>query len=273
MSKSLTYGGVDLSVYGLQVNDFDIPKFPFINFKSHKAHQGDSERSAINQTHRTIKLNVSVVGDTQSHLRSRFDTILSILDPARGDKSIQLDDFPDRRFIGIIRNMSAPTQKGRWGEFFTIDFEVNAHAQGLTETNLIVAIATDPDTLATSVITGNVNRIPAEIYIRNTTGGTLTNQTISIQNVTTSETITVRMTLEDDRWLRVGDLDADGVFTASLAKSDSTGADPEAEAYTSVLSSYSSGDWLRLKGGVSNSIIVTGISTGTLEITYRPKYL
>jgi hypothetical protein len=145
--------------------------------------------------------------------------------------------------------------------------------QSLGETNASQSIASSPDTLTIANVTGNVSRIPVEIYIRNTTGGDLTSTAITVANDTTGDTITWKGTLQDDRWLRFGSIDTKGRFAATIEKSDGTGADPEAEAYTSVESGYQSGDWVRLKGGVDNDITITGVSAGTIEYTYRGRYL
>jgi predicted phage tail component-like protein len=269
----MSYGGTDLSQHGLQVNEYDIPEMAPVVFKTHKAIFGDSEMTSVSHTTRTINAVLSVTGTSKANLQARMDSVMGLLNPLLTDKVITFDDIDDRRFVGRTKSVSPPTTKGRWGRVFSVVFECMAHRQALGEINASIAIATDPDTLAIASVTGNVNRIPCEFYMRNETGSSLTNATISLQNATTSETLTWRGTLEDDRWLRFGTLDSNGRFQATIEKSNSTGSDPEAEAYTSVESGYVSGDWPRLQGGAANSMVVTGISTGTLESTYRGRYL
>jgi predicted phage tail component-like protein len=273
MSNSMTWDGVDLSTYGFQVEAPAVPVMPSIPFKRHSAVFGDSEFTNTPHTTRKITLSCSVVGYNQENLRDRMEYITRVMNPVLTDKVFTLDYDPQRRYVGRVSAMTAPSAIGFWGFVFSITLECLAYKQGLAETNTAIAIATNPDTLSVGEIDGSANRIPAEFYVRNTTGATLTSTAITIANDTTSESIVVTLTLEDDRWLRVGTLDANGRFSSTIGKSTSTGGDPEAEAYTDFESSYTSGDWPRLQGGVVNSITVTGVATGTLEIVYRPRYI
>ena len=273
MNKSMSYGGTDLSQYGVQVNNYDIPEMSPVAFMSHKALFGDSELTSVTHTTRTINAVLSVTGTSKANLQTRMDAIMGLLNPLLTDKVIAFDDIEDRRFVGRTKSVSTPTVKGRWGRVFSVVFECMAHKQSLEEINASTAIATDPDTLEVASVTGNVNRIPCEFYLRNLTHSDLTNTEFSIQNTTTLETITWTGTLEDERWLKFGSLDSNGRFQATIGKSDGILADPELETYTSVESGYTSGDWPRLQGGVANSVVVTGISTGTLETTYRGRFL
>lgn len=272
MSNSLTFDGVDLSLYKLQVEDHSVPLMGDIVFAEHSAAFGDSEFTSVNHAKRNITLACTVTGTSQENLKNNMESILGTINPILGDKVFTLDDIPNRRFIGRVMGISEPSVKGRWGYSFSISLVALAHTQDLDETNASASIATDPDTLTVPVVRGNISRTPAEFYIRNETGAALTSATITLANNTTSETISWTGTLADDQWLRFGTLDSNGRFTASIALSDSTGSDPEAETYTSAISGYTSGDWPRLKGGVENSITVTGVSTGTLEWTYRGRY-
>jgi hypothetical protein len=233
---------------------------------------GDSHFTTVSHTKRGISLVCSVVADSKLALQSNLDDIRRILNPLLADKVFTFDDFANRRYVGRVVSMSAPTAKGRWGVVFNIDLVTLAYTQALTETNASASIATDPDTLTISAVAGSASRIPCEFYIRNETAGTITN-TITLTNDTTGEAISWTGTLQDDKWLRFGSLGTDGRFSSVIQISDSTGADPEAETYFGVESGYNSGDWPRLKGGVDNSITVTGVSTGTLEWTYRGRYI
>lgn len=272
MANSMTWDGVDLAAFGLQIEAPTVPVMPKIPFTTHAAMFGDSEFTSVNHTTRTITLNVSVVGDNQDHLRQRMEYITRVLNPILTDKVFTLDYDPQRRYVGRVSAMTSPSAIGFWGFVFSITIQCMADKQGLAEINESNAIASSPDTLTINVL-GSATRIPCELYIRNETGGDLTSTAFTIANSTTNESIIATLTLEDDRWLRIGTLDANGRLSSTIGKSDGTGADPEAETYTDFESSYTSGDWPRLKGGVVNSIIVTGISTGTLETTYRARYI
>jgi predicted phage tail component-like protein len=271
MANSMTWDGVDLAPFGLQVEAPAVPIMAKIPFRSHSAVFGDSEFTSVNYTTRTITLNVSVTGSNQDNLRERMEYITRVMQPT-SDKVFTLDYDKQRRYVGRVSAMSAPSKIGFWGFVFSITIQCMADKQGLSEINDSSAIATNPDTLTVDVA-GTTSRIPCEWYVRNETGGTLTSTAFTIANSTTSETLTATLTLEDDRWLRVGTIDNNGRFSATIGKSNSTGANPENESYTDFESAYTSGDWPRLKGGEINSIIITGISTGTLESVYRPRFI
>lgn len=273
MATSFSYGGTDLSAFGLSVTDYTIPEMANIGFETHAAAQGDSEFTSVNKTTRTIALECAVSAASKSLLRGRLDTIRGLLNPVLGDKILIISDNDDRRYIGRTKSITPPAWKGQWGIGFTVTIECLANTQAIAEVNASTAIATNPDTLTISSVEGNESRIPVEIYVRNETGADLTSAAITIANDTTSESIVWTGTLEDDRWLRFGTLDANGRFTSTISKSTSTGSDPEAESYSDVESGYTSGDWPRLRGGVDNDITVTGISTGTLEWTYRGRFI
>lgn len=277
MANSLTWDGVDLSTKGLTVEAPSVPVMPDSPISSSDAIHGDSQFSVVNQTTRTVTLSVSVTGTSQANLQSNMEYITRVLDPVAGaDTAFTLDYDPNRRYVGRVASMSAPDPNSGIGFYvfvFGITIQCMAHKQGTTETNTAVALATSPDTESIGVVTGSASRIPCEIYTRNTTGADLTATAITITNDTTSESIIWTGTLEDDRWLKIGSLDALGRFTATIEKSDSTGSDPEAETYQGVEAGYTSGDWPRLRGGVDNSFTITGIATGTLEITYRARFL
>jgi len=273
MSNSITWDGVDFAAYNLRVEDYTIPFLANPIFATHQTAQGDVQFTSVNTAEKAIILNCYISGTSQTDLRTNMESVLQRMNPILTDKTLLIDKVPDRRFVGRVSNISAPEIKGMWGFTFTITIQAMSESQATSETNTSQAIATDPDTLTFSSITGNVSRIPAEFYVRNETGASLISSTIVISNDTTNESITWIGTLNDDHWLRFGNIDALGRFESSISVSDGNGADPEAETYSSVLSGYDSGDWLRLKGGVDNDITVAGVSTGTLEITYRGRYI
>ena len=273
MSNSITWGGDDLSAYGLRLEDYSVPFLAPPTFVTHNAAQGDPQFTAVNTGAKTITLSCYVSAANETTLYTYMDAIMQRLHPALADKILTIDKIPDRRYVGRVSSVSPPSVKGFWGYTLQVTIMALPEAQDASETNSAQAIATDPDTLTFSSIAGNVNRIPAEFYMRNTTGAALTSTAITLTNDTTTESLVWTGTLNDDQWLRIGELDSEGRFTASIGLSDATGADPEAESYTSAISGYTSGDWPRLKGGVDNDITVAGVSTGTLEITYRGRHI
>jgi len=273
MANSFTYGGTDLSTYNLKVVDYDIPEMASIDFNTHTAMEGDSAFTSINHQVRTISIECAVSGNTPTALQTNMDAIKGILNPILTDKVITIDDITERQFLGRVRSIGTPSVKGKSVKVFTIQIECIAEMFATEETESSTAIATDPDTLTISTVTGNAHRQPVALYVRNQTGGTLTGQTVSVSNDTTNETLTGEVTIQNGFWLQIGALASNGTFTAVLKMSTTSGSDPDALTFIDVISMYTSGDWPRLKGGVDNDITVTGISTGTLQWKYRARYL
>jgi hypothetical protein len=273
MGSGFVFDGEDLAGYGLQLESYAIPEKASAIGGSHAAIYGDSLFSTVNDTILDLSLICSVTADSRAALDSNIDTIKGILDPHKGDKVITFPDRPGRRFVGRVTTITTDSVDGRWGRVFNISMTCMAHKQAISETNDALTIESNPDTLIIPSVAGNVNRIPVEIYLRNTTGGDLASTDFTVANTTTSETITINTTLADDKWLRFGSIDSNGRFTATLDISSGTGADPEAETYTQAQTGYSAGDWCRLKGGVDNTFTITGLSAGTFEWTYRGRYI
>jgi predicted phage tail component-like protein len=273
MGKSIIYDGVDLSTLGLQVLDYDIPEMASIASNTHAAIYGDSAFTTTNHETRTIALSVSISGTSQSDMQNNIDAVKGVIDPLLTDKVFTLDAVRDRRFVGRVVALSNPQSKGRWVRIFDITLACLAHLQGIDEVSESTAITTSPDTITTSAIVGNVSRTPISLYVRNGTGSQITSGTISVQNVTTSETIIWKGTLPDGYWLRFGNLQSNGTHKSDIKMSTISGADPTVLTYSNAEIGYQSGDWPRLKGGVANDITVTGISTGTLQTVYRARFL
>ncbi len=99
------------------------------------------------------------------------------------------------------------------------------------------------------------------VYIlRNTTGGNITS--VILANATTGETLNWTGTLADDDYLRI-DSDLETIESSS-----------DLLAWTDELGGLGAGDpFPRLKPRVTNSITVTGLSSGTLDIQHRGRFL
>lgn len=273
MNNSITWDGEDLSAYKLFVEEYDKPLMAKPTFSELLPASGDPYYTSSNTESKKLTLNCVVKGVTEQQLDENMDAILSKMHPLLGDKTLVLDNKPNRRHIGRVTSVSEPSLKGRWAYVFSISLMVFPQSQDLDETNVSASISADPDTMTVSNVSGSAPRQFAEFYVRNETGGALVSQTIVINNNTTSESLTWRGSLSDDAWLRIGTLESDGRYSASIDVSTGTGSDPEAEVYGDAMAGYQSGTFPRLKGGVDNSITVEGISTGTLEVTYRGRYI
>ena len=273
MAKSFTYDGTDMATHDLQVIEYEIPEMATIDFTSHGAIMGDANFTSLNHMIRTITLECAVSGTSAADLQTNMDTIKGVLNPILTDKVLSVDGVINRQFLGRVRSISAPQVKGQAVKVFSVVFECVAEMFATSETESSGAITTSPDTVTISSVTGSVHRQPCALYVRNSTGGTLTGQPISVENETTNETIAGKFTIQDGYWIQIGEIAADGTFSSVLKMSTGSDADPDNLEFIDVISMYTSGDWPRLKPGVDNDITVTGILTGTLLWKYRARFL
>lgn len=275
MANSFSYANTDLDGLGLNVQPYDEPWMPVPNLSKARPPQGPAEFHGVNYQEGSIVLDCVVRGSSKADLHTKLDAIVLLLDPTLGNKRIDLDEIPDRFWYArLVSGIPAP-QKGAMATTFQLKFETTGPGHRTTEGDDTFAIASDPDSFnvdATKAIGGTAKTSPVW-YIRNTEGadftGTITLQTTTLNDPAFSWT----GTLEDDRWLRIGRVDAVGRFLPELAKSDGTGADPTAETYTSVISGYNSGDWPLLKPNTQNAMSVTGLSAGTIRWVYRDRFI
>ena len=86
---------------------------------------------------------------------------------------------------------------------------------------------------------------------------------VTLANSTTGETVTWTGALSSGHWLKFDT--ARGV----IEKSTDSGGNWTNVNY-GVSGSYQD---VRLKGGVQNTLVVTGVSSGTLTVTYTGRYL
>jgi len=271
--KSFIFDGTDMRSHGLTVVDWDIPEFPPVIAEAHTPLEGDTEISSVSFGPREITLDCAVTATSEANLQTAMDAIKKVCNPLLTDKVLTIDDAePSRQYRGRFLAASSQRVKGKWGAIFSFTFLGRPYKEATSATTGTDTISADPEAWAISSVTGTANRIPLMVYVRNTTGGNTTNA-IVLTNTTNSETITWTGTLEDDRWLRFGFFATDGRYETSISKSDSTGADATAEDYTSVISGYTSGDWVRLKGGETNNLTIAGLSAGSIAWEYTGRYL
>jgi len=273
MSKSFTWDGNDLSIYGLHVSEYSIPEMGSIRSSVHSAVFGDSLFTSTNHTTQQITIRCEVIGGSRIDLSEKMSSVLGILNPILADKPFVFPDFPDKRFIGRVVSITPPEVKGELGRVFTVEVVAMAHKQDLEEVNDSIAITSTPESFTIPAVSGNVNRIPVVLYLRNSTASPHVLSPITISNSTTNESIVVTPTVGASRSLRIGNLDSNGRYTESIGVSDGAENPPSGATYNDSIAAYTSGDWIRLKGGVDNVIIVSGfVSNGVFEWAYRGKH-
>ncbi len=275
MADSFSYDSTDLDTLGLNVQPYNEPWMPIPNLSKSRPPQGPAEFHGVNYQEGSIVLDCVVRGSSTADLHSKLDTIALLLDPTLGNKRLDVDEITDRFWYArLVSGIQAP-QKGDRSTTFQLRFETVEGAHSTTLDDATFTIATDPATFQVnfaSAVGGTAKSRPVW-YIRNTTGGPIIG-TITLQNTTLNDpAFSWSGQFEDDRWLRIGSLDAAGRYLFTLDKSDTGGADPTAETYTSVISGYNSGDWPLLKPGTQNAMSITGVPAGTMRWIYRDRFI
>lgn len=275
MANSFSYDSTDLAGLGLTVQPYDEPWMPIPNLSKARPPQGPAEFHGVNYQEGVIILNCVVRGSSTADLHSKLDTIVLLLDPRLGNKRIDLDEITDRFWYArLVSGIQAP-QKGKMSTTFQLRFETVEGGYSTTEDDDTFTIASSPDTFnvdSAGAIGGTSEALPVW-YIRNTTGGDVTDQII-LQNTTLSNPALIwKGNLNDDRWLKIGSVNAAGRFLYTIEKSEGTGSDATSETYSRVIGSYVSGHWPVLKPGTQNAMTITGLSAGTMRWVYRDRFI
>jgi len=249
MAYSMSFNGVDLSTYGLVVVSAEINRAsqePVYVRLPDKAYPFTTQRGP-----RVITIDFRVVAATRAILDSYLDSI---------KQTITTDTPGD-----LIRD----TLNGRYWEAILDDFDGGYYAPGMfrgmmtflcpdarahavTQTSSDFNIDADPDTVVET--TGGTAYIEPVYTL--TAGENLVAVTIKVENTDTSEEL---------QW------------TGSLANGEELEIDvPNWIVNKEGIADMATvtGEFPRLKPGQNNSIKVTAFSTtGTLNITYRDRYL
>ena len=277
MANAFTFDSVDVGdgiggTYNLLVEDspLDLGAEADLDIRSVPAVQvviqGTTHKPTVNV------LNCVVEGSTAADLRLKITALNRLTNARLGDKQLDIDAEPDRYFVGRFTQKIAPPPLGQLTLQFKMKF-VSERAYNVTLTNDTEAIATDPDTV-TIDDPGGSDDSGMVWYLRNSTGGAVTS--ITLNNTTTGETLTWTGSLGDDRWLAIcSEENASPAFVRKhIYRSTAGGADPTVLSYTSVISGRANGSTFpKLKSGETNSVTVTGISTGTLQVIGRGRFI
>jgi len=250
MSWSLTYDGIDLSAYGLIVTS---PSPALVGFIGADLIQLPDLSYATGSILPPKSLNLSVIVKAASSalLKSYLDSIKRICGQ-RQEKQLRLDILDDRYFLARYEGLN-----GRMISPYAFEGELVFSADDplafkLTETSSDFNINADPKTITEAV--GGTAYVKPVYTI--TAGENHVGITLKIENTDTGEEL---------QW--EGDLANGEVLTIDVGlwvvKKEGT------EDMADV-----SGQFPRLIPGEDNHIKVTGFSnTGTLNITYRERYL
>lgn len=274
MANSFSYGGTDMSTLGVFVAAGVAPWAPSPSIQAAGSPGGGYRLGGQGYRQGRAILPVVMRATSMANLNTYRDSIARTLDVTNGAKKLTIDSITDRYWIALWDSeIAAPNNYPGANTRFDLGFTLEGHAYGTTAVTGTSALATDPDDFTISAPAGNA---PATTvwYIRNETGSTYTGN-IRLDSSTMGEYIEWYGELGDDYWLRIGSEDANGRYEYSLGKSTTNGGTPSALTYTDARSGVTTngGDWPRLKVAVTNTIQVTGLSAGTVNYSYRPRYI
>ena len=273
MASTFTYGGVTLSTYGLYVGEGDDPWMPTPSVQIAGSPVGGYRFGGQGYAPGEVVLPCYVVGVDASTYASYRDSIARTLDVTNGAKKLSIEAIPNRYWLAILKSGMAPPHYAGYDTLFDLTFALEGYGYDTTPVTASDTINASPYSFNISAPAGSA---PATVtwYVRNTTGATVTTA-FKINSTTIGEYIEWQGSLTTGYWIRVGHVDSDGRYIYSLGVSTASGADPTVLTYTDSKSGVTAngGDWPRLKAGATNAIQITGLTAGTVQYAYTPRYI
>lgn len=261
----MVFDGVDLEQYGLIVTTTPLAVLADVSMETMLF----GGRDGANVQARTMKPKYiqcvcQISGTTRDALFTNIDAINAVLDPRNGVKLLTLDCWPGRSHYARLNAPLHASAKGEAAVVVQVQFIVPT-GQGCStlEITQSVAISASPtafDVPASGSVAGNAYCRPVWV-LTNTAAGAAT--AITLSNAETGDTFDWTGSLAQNEQLRV---DAERCHCEKSTDGGTTWT-------TQMLRVTAGSEWPRLSGGASNACTVTGISTGTLGITYRGVYL
>ena len=222
---------------------------------------GPKRRDPIN-----LSFPIRITGASAANTVAKLDTLLVALH-VTGARSLRFDGSLSTRFyMAEFIGSSNYEWSGLDSVKLTLNFWVpKPFWKSTTETSQTAeAISASPqafDVTDGGTVGGNWYAYPIWI-IKQTDTTTITSVTLA--NATTTETIVWTGSLAEDDWLR---LDSNPMnFRIEKSTDDGT-------SWTDAIGGADGGIVPSLNGGVSNSLSVTGVTAGAVDIYYRAEYL
>lgn len=265
MSYSVIVNGVNLrsSSYGIYRREMEEPILPapVLDFQSVPYSYGGQAQGGFYGP-RSLTIPCFMVGESNADLYTKLDNLRALLD-AETNQTIEIEGIPDRYWSGRADSEITGTRINERVMEFDLSFlcaDPRAYAK-TQRTTPDFAITADPMalTVETAVVAGTAYTDPVWT-IKNSAVATATN--IELANTTTTETMhwvgslgtSCYLRIDSDSWQVTKSTDGGSNFTAANSGIQATSLFP------------------RLKPRVQNSISVTGVSTGTVSLTYRARY-
>ena len=264
MSDSMTYNSIDLSgsTYGLTVIAAPIgllsgPRLAVSDY-------GGRHGSAVQGTFRGPKrftVRGRVRGSSRSDLLTKLAAIADVVDPSGGEKLLILDHYSGLAWYALIDGEISLDDESAQTAIVEFPWIVpSGYSVAPSETVQTVTVDESPEGFnapASGVVAGNLESAPVW-KIRNTSGSTVTS--VVLTNTTRTETATWSGVLTNNSYLRI---DSDRCHVEK--STDGT-------TWTNAMSGFASGSaFPKLTDGVANACVLTGLTAGTVTITYRAR--
>ena len=211
---------------------------------------------------RSFVFNLIISPPPGTAVQTNLDALLALISGAAGNGYVKFDRMPDRiykgRFQGGVNGEYLGNDAIRLGLTFNC---ADAFAYGLDEVTQTLTISSDPqtDTIpASGVLAGNARTQPVYI-IKNTSGA---EADVFIKCVGTAQQLDID-NVPDATWIKVD------VYTKRVYSSTDSGA-----TWADAMTMIGTNVWFpELAGGAANSLTTDGLSSGSVVVTYRGRYL
>lgn len=265
MGNSFHFNSTDLSgsTYGVTVTRASWPVISSPLLDVQQVSFGTSITQKAGYSPRTFNVPVIIEGDDQDDLQDKLDSLCSLL-TSDVERSIRFDNWQSDRYwlARYTGGLEAVEFMGNDAVSAVLSFIApDPHAFSTTErTSPDISINAEPKTFnmeSSAPVGGNWYAKP--VWIVKATNGA---SSVTFTNSTTGETLTYAASLANGDWLKI-----DTAYQ-HVQKSTNSGS-----TYTDSMTAVS-GRFPTLKGGVQNSITISGVTSGgTLTATYRARYI
>lgn len=265
MANSFSFGGTDLSTFGVTVTEGNLsilpdPKIETVEIS--RGHGGYSSGTKLRS--RRLVLPVGIVGDNFADLLSKLDSIRAVLAPSRGDQQIILDYQSTRYYLGRLESGITTPPAGTKGLLTELVFIcADPLAYATTETVLTYTEGGGWD--GTVDYTGNVET--PLVIVADPDGGAVS-PPLTVENETSGEIVSASYALGEGNKMRF-----DGVREILEVYPDAEDEWFQVQRYLSeterAFPMLYPGDNSLIFSGLANS----GGSDFSWTVTYRARFL
>ena len=236
--------------------------------------RGEGVAWDMGRTPRTISVEVAQWGDTPEQFRQRHDRLMRLLNAAE-PKSLRLDwAYPDRYWLVWLAN-DTPVSAFRQSRFerFRLEFVApDPYALSVDEVTAQLSVDSDPfdfdlagGASPAAPVGGSADARPVYVITNDDAESPSQNPItfVALENTTTGDKLTWDGILLEAEQLRI---DTDRMLVEFSADGGATWAAAMAELGDAVA-------FPRVRPGVVNEMRLTGVHDGTLDISYRHRFI